>query len=139
MIFWFCHCCCCCLGFRDKSTLEVIGILSGFQLEKTRQLLKSFGFLSEFQADKLDGFGSHSNFFLNINWRKPDGFGSRSLFSFIELRCFHRVGVKLLQDWTHRDSITSLVAKMRVCCFGSPTIFIVTNVRKMPIRMGECF
>ena len=38
--------------------------------------------------------------------------------------------IKLSQDWTHRDSITLLVAKMRVCCFGSPTIFMVTNVRK---------
>ena len=33
---------------------------------------------------------------------------------------------RLLHDFTHRDSITLLVAKMRICCFG----FIVTNVRK---------
>ena len=45
----------------------------------------------------------------------------------------------VLQDFTHRDSITSLVAKMRICCFGSPTIFMVTNVRKCQTERVNIF
>ena len=32
-----------------------------------------------------------------------------------------------------RDSI---LAEMRICCVGSPAIFIVANLRKMPSRIG---
>ena len=39
---------------------------------------------------------------------------------------------KLLPDWTYRDSITSFLAEIKF----SPTIFIVTNARNMPNRMG---
>ena len=45
----------------------------------------------------------------------------------------------VLQDFTHRDSISSLVAKMRICCFGSPTIFMVTDVRKCQTERVNIF
>ena len=56
--------------------------------------------------------------------------------NFFSMKC-HRS--RLLHDWTHRDSITSLVAKMRICCFGSPTIFMVTNVRKCQTERVNIF
>ena len=55
--------------------------------------------------------------------------------------CFFiaRIAYRLSHDWTHRDFITSLVAKMRVCCFGSPSIFMVTNVRKCQTERVNIF
>jgi hypothetical protein len=51
-------------------------------------------------------------------WTSPKHFGTCK-----------RTGIStLLQDLTHRDSITLLVAKMRVCCFGSPTFVLFAHI-----------
>ena len=43
---------------------------------------------------------------------------------------------RLLEGWRQPVRFTNFLAEMRSCCFGSPTTFIVENVRKMPNRMG---
>ena len=43
---------------------------------------------------------------------------------------------RLLEGWRQLVRFTNFLAEMRFCCFGSPTTFIVANVRKMPNWMG---
>ena len=44
---------------------------------------------------------------------------------------------RLLEGWRQPVRFKNFLAEIRFCCFGSPTTFIVTNIRKMPNWMGQ--
>ena len=43
---------------------------------------------------------------------------------------------RLLEGWRQPVRFMNFLAETRFCCFGSPTTFIVANLRKLPNWMG---